>query len=275
MTLSGLLQRRNGAAAAGHADPVPVDDDETTGATALVTDLPAAVAAAPPAQHGLIRATSFPSSATTSDSPLTIQNPIVRTDAGVTSEYPAMTAWATSPYRPSATKRRAPAAPPRPRAPIALKVGVGILAIAAAGAVDIAVTKPVWLPKNEVHVAPTPKTSAKAKPAVVATMTLRSSTPAQAVYALPPGPFNLAVSISHPCWVMVKSLPSGKTLFTQTLEPGTSVPPTTVRGSASITVAARANAIVLTEGGKTVGTITAPIVGHTYVLVGSPASSTK
>jgi hypothetical protein len=227
--------------------------------------------------------------ATTTEAPRTGKVPAVGFDASATDEYPAgryplsaprggipafgyqttpgagypfteypPNVWFGSPYAPLIPQPR------RRRAPLGLRIGVGILFLLAVGAVEVARAKPAWLPKNVDHPAQVVTPTAVAPRA----MTLISNTPSQSVYVLPVSSFALSVAIDHRCWVLVKAVPGGGTLFSRTVEPGTPMPPTKVKGSASILVAARANAIVISDGTKTIGTIRSPLVGHTYVLEG-------
>jgi hypothetical protein len=193
----------------------------------------------------------------------------------VTSEYPALvTPYTLRPAMNASSAAMLPpfdggfvwvALPPKRHAPLALRLGVFLLVLLAAATVEVARAKPAWLPKHVVgSVALPPKAVASAPRSK--TMTLQSSSSTATVYALPVSTYTIAFSIDHPCWVLVKSVPAGRTVFSRTLLPGSPVPPIEATGSASVLVAARANAIVITDGNRTIGTIQAPVVGHTYLL---------
>jgi hypothetical protein len=202
------------------------------------------------------------------ESPATSQIPVVRFGRANTAEYPAyVEPFPSISTRPQVTPPeivRSRSRRRRSRSPLALRIVVFTLFVLAVGAAEIAHTKPAWLPKDYFR----PIVPSKLRVVVASsptTMKLVTESPSQSVYTVPNRSFNLVVSIDHPCWVMVKSVPSGTTLFTQTLLPG-KVAPISVKAGASILLAARANSIAITDGTKTIGTISNPLVSHTYIF---------
>jgi hypothetical protein len=288
MTLTALRHRRTPRSAV--PSPPPAADG-----TASAEPAERVAAPAPPAQtiravehsQRIIKASTNGHAIGTSAEPLiTTGVPVVRyqmpsSPSLATSEYPVIDpgafrrAMAVSSVALGPPMGRAEwfGVPPRRRAPLGLRLGVLLLVPIAAASVEIARVKPAWLPKHVLgSVAPDAKAKLATRPGVT-TMTLRSSSPTQTVYALPTSSYAIGVSIDHPCWVLIKAVPAGTTVFAQTLLPGAALAPIPVSGSMSITIAARANAIVITNGAHVLGTIPAPVVGRTYVLEGAASSS--
>ncbi len=71
---------------------------------------------------------------------------------------------------------------------------------------------------------------------------------------------------AHPCWVVVKQLGSGATLFAGTLQPQDAERFVQVSGSTSIEIGAHANAITVRNSRGSLGTIADPTVGAVYDL---------
>jgi hypothetical protein len=265
MTLTGILQRRSANAAAKRPPANTVETADASGSTISAS---------------MIRAVGYnPSIGLSSAATLsTMQFPVVRFDASSTAEYPVYADWRTAAsWKRSAAPTLTFVAPSRPHAPLRLKVSVALLAIVAAGSVWAAHTKPAWLPKDvaagpiKPAVPTTHRPGTSAPTATPSGLVLISSSPSQSVYLLPVKSYALAVSIDQPCWVIVKSVPGGATIFTRTLLPAARVTPISVSGSASIAVAARTNAIVVTNGATVLGTVPHPVVGHTYVFKAAPS----
>lgn len=93
------------------------------------------------------------------------------------------------------------------------------------------------------------------------------ASPTVTTYSVPRAPFTIAFAVDQPCWVTLRTPPSaGSPAFAATLLP-TRPTAITVRGPASVMVAARATAIEIRYGTHAVGRIEAPVVGMTYRLV--------
>jgi hypothetical protein len=141
-------------------------------------------------------------------------------------------------------------------------VVIALVAAASVGAAVIVRDHPNWRLGGE---ATAPNRAAVA-PRPAPTFRLVSDSSSESIYAVPASTFAVAVSAAHPCWVLMKSVPGGETLLSETLLPSVPHPPVTSNGDATISVAARAQSIVLSAGGRTIGTIATPVVGHTYLL---------
>jgi hypothetical protein len=161
----------------------------------------------------------------------------------------------------------------REPAPFALRVGVlGLCAvwILAIAALTTAHLRPSWvsaLRGDFSHATATHSVAAASLP--VAHFALVSSSPSAVTYAVPVRAYSLALSIDHPCWVVVKSPATAATpLLASTLMPGTAkaMP---ITGTASVVVEARANSITISSGTKVLGVIRSPALGVTYTFVPS------
>ena len=197
--------------------------------------------------------------------------PLFSTD---TAQYPRTAAfvrpdqspWALSP----ATQRRLPRTP----APVALRLGVMALAVVF---VVVAVTglgvlvRPSMFP----HASPS---APVATPALVAKTTsgrfrLLNTSSSRATYSVPTRHYTLVISVTHPCWVTVKSA-DGTTVFAKTLLASTSPADISVTGATHLTLAAQASSVVVREGSTALGKITSPKLGLTYAFQpGASASS--
>jgi hypothetical protein len=198
---------------------------------------------------------------------------IVPVDPSRTAEYPAIDASMRLVGPSAAGANRATDMRAGTSAPRSIRLGVGVLALAAAGAVYLSEAKPAWLPKNVtgpvVTVTAHHLNTRTARTKVPDAMTLVKTTADASVYTIPVARYSLSVEITHPCWIMVRALPAGSVIFTRTLEPGGPMPTISAMGTASIAVAARATAIVISSGGRTIGTIPAPVVARRYIVEGA------
>lgn len=101
--------------------------------------------------------------------------------------------------------------------------------------------------------------------ATTARMSLVASSRDRAVYAVPSASYSIVVSVDRPAWARIDA-PADSTdaLFEATITPQSSPRITRVSGSSSLMLAARAEAIQVKVGARTVGTITAPSIGFWY-----------
>jgi hypothetical protein len=177
----------------------------------------------------------------------------------VTAEIPAVTG--ADRHRGDASRQR-PA--PRRAAPYALRLTVWlllfVLVVALAGAA-VEHYHPTWLDSLRHHASPAPP-RASAAPALRTLATSSSG----ASYAVPARTYTLVVTTSgYPCYVTIAS-PAGSRsyLFAETVLPSASPKSFAVTGSSSLVVGAKTARVAVEIGGRTVGTISAPVVGDTY-----------
>jgi hypothetical protein len=97
------------------------------------------------------------------------------------------------------------------------------------------------------------------------------STSATAItYQVPVTSYTLSVAVAHPCWIVVKAPPdSVASKVATTLIPSSSPMVIRVRGSASISFAARVLTITISAGPKVLGVIHDPVLGPAYTFVPS------
>lgn len=200
--------------------------------------------------------------------PITIRMPAFRT---VIYQPAARSGWAAGQAFDAQNPQYAPggrylvseitARPKRKSAPLALRlavVGLFVVFLATLSGFIIVHIRPNLLRplRNEI----TPRA------AVVVSHQYRFSSLGGFHYLVPGSSYTVSFNISHPCWVIVHQLATGTTLFTATLQPTNTEQSVTITGSASLEIAARANAITVRHGLQTLGIIRNPVVGATYTF---------
>jgi hypothetical protein len=100
-------------------------------------------------------------------------------------------------------------------------------------------------------------------------LALVSSTKTGLTYSVPTSTgFTLVVSTANPCWIAVKSPPKSlHYLFAATITPKQSPAVIKLKGPASVLLGARASALVVKVGSKTIGAIETPRPILTYTFV--------
>jgi hypothetical protein len=97
---------------------------------------------------------------------------------------------------------------------------------------------------------------------------LVSSTSSAITYSVPASTYSIVVTISHPCWLVVRSPAGGSVpVFAKTIVPAVSPLRVPVRGSASIMIAARATSLSIVHGSMVLDTVANPRVGIEYTFV--------
>jgi len=168
--------------------------------------------------------------------------------------------------------RRVPAR--RAPAPLSLRLVVSALLcmlLASASGVVAQRIHPKWFIGLENFVHPGLPAISSQHAQLLDRAVLVSSTSAEITYAVPATSYSIVISVDHPCWFVVKSPAGGSsTLEALTMSPTASPMSIPVHGSSSISVAAQARVITITEGSKVLGTINAPRVGVTYSFIPKP-----
>jgi hypothetical protein len=97
---------------------------------------------------------------------------------------------------------------------------------------------------------------------------LVSSTSSAITYSVPASSYSIVVTISHPCWLVVRSPAGGSVpLFAKTIVPTVSPLRVPVSGSSSIMIAARATSLSIVHGSMVLDTVANPRVGIEYTFV--------
>jgi hypothetical protein len=186
---------------------------------------------------------------------------------------------------PAPMARREPPRPPvaarrsakngRPSAPVALRVTVlllFLLFLATTGAlVTLRVHPSTFDSLRQTYVYPAPSQSGTTRPPAVPTAThasLVSTTSSAITYSVPTSSYSIVVTISHPCWLVVRS-PAGSSVpvLAKTIEPALSPLTVPLRGSASILIAARASSLSIVRGSTVLDTVENPRLGIEYTFV--------
>ncbi len=107
-----------------------------------------------------------------------------------------------------------------------------------------------------------PATTAASQVALV------STTSSAITYSVPASSYSIVVTISHPCWLVVRS-PAGNSVpvLEKTVEPALSPLNVPVRGSASIMIEARATSLSIVRGSTVLDTVKDPHLGIEYYFV--------
>ena len=99
-----------------------------------------------------------------------------------------------------------------------------------------------------------------------ATLVMNSST--VVTYRVPSESYAITVTFGHPCWIVVKSPANSSSPFVaRTYLPASSPVVIPVRGSASITIAARVRSITVGSGSTAFENIPSPLLGVAYTFV--------
>lgn len=194
--------------------------------------------------------------------------------ATITAEIPAVAGH----RRRGGGPRKAMRSGPRRSAPYVLRLTVWLLffvLLLALGGAAVEHYHPTWLESLRYHPPGAPtgnvsvtapgtssSTSSTASPSAFSKLT---SSAHGSSYALSSATYSLVLTITAPCYVVIAS-PAGSShdAFAQTVQPSASPKSFAVSGSTSLVIAARATSIAVEIGGKTVGTISAPLVGSIY-----------
>ena len=103
--------------------------------------------------------------------------------------------------------------------------------------------------------------------AISSQVVLVSSSSAAITYGVPAESYAIALTIDHPCWVVVKSPANSATLLVaKTFAPGASPISIPVHGSASVTVSARVRSLSIVEGSSTLYSIASPRLNVAYTF---------
>ena len=110
--------------------------------------------------------------------------------------------------------------------------------------------------------------SAGTAPVLAEHLVLLSTTTTAVTYQVPVMSYSLRVSCDHPCWIQVRSpAHSSAIAFARTL-PASAVPfSIPLRGTSSISVAARVRVIRVMDGSKVLSTIASPVLSTAYTFV--------
>lgn len=94
-----------------------------------------------------------------------------------------------------------------------------------------------------------------------------SQSSSNTVYDTGTSTYSVVLTFANRVWSVVAS-PAGshQYLLAQTLQPSASPKSVTVHGSATVILSATASSIAISAGGKTLGTITDPVVNHSYTF---------
>jgi len=151
-----------------------------------------------------------------------------------------------------------------------------LVAIAAAGLI-VEHYHPVWMNPLR-HVVATPgqttvpprrtvTTTSRPRPShhQFSNKLLKTSETANSVtYSVPGSSYLLTIKTTARCYVVVRSLKSGTDLFASTINGGATQKVLVPGGSATLEAAARGSSLVVSSGGKTVGTVPALLYAVTY-----------
>jgi hypothetical protein len=128
---------------------------------------------------------------------------------------------------------------------------------------------------RQTYVIPAPSQPTTAHTTVPSTAThasLVSTTSSAVTYSVPTSSYSIVVTITHPCWLVVRSpASSSKTLVAKTIEPALSPLTVPVHGSASIKIYARAASLAVVSGSTVLDTVDNPRLDVAYTFV--PANS--
>ncbi len=250
------LGRKDSTMTVGH-DPVDEQHDDGTGEVTQV-----------------VRASSIRARGTTAAPPADAQG-----SRDITAELPIVPPI-VPPYGSSTRSRYADPRPPgrarrRDPAPVLLRAVVWLLAFVFLVAAVVSVTvhvHPTWLAflrNTGAAAAPSTPSSATASdtsPAAAQKMSLLSESATTVTYAVPVHTFTIAVTPIARCYVTVAAPPGSKSyLFASTV----SAPKTatvTVDRTVSVVVQASARSIAIRSGSSTIGTVSTPVIGKSYVF---------
>lgn len=158
----------------------------------------------------------------------------------------------------------------RSAAPLCLRLSVMLLLVLLlVSSVGLAALRrhPTWFSSLQ-NFAPTnaPSQIVRAH-AVSSQVVLVSSSSTAITYGMPADSYAIALTIDHPCWVVVKSPANSATLLVaKTFAPGASPISIPVDGSASITVSAQVRSLSIVEGSSTLYSIPAPRLNVAYTF---------
>jgi hypothetical protein len=98
--------------------------------------------------------------------------------------------------------------------------------------------------------------------------TLVSTTSSAITYSVPTSTYSIVVTISHPCWLVVRSpADSSVPVLAKTIEPALSPLTVSLHGTASILIAARATSLSIVRGTTVLDTVLNPRLGIEYKFV--------
>jgi hypothetical protein len=152
---------------------------------------------------------------------------------------------------------------PRNSTPFGLRLMVLTLVGTCLAALSLVLLRPSWL------VPRIPHSSAQqlVAPKQFAVITASGASSGNISYRIPVSSYSISVAVDRPCWIIVRQLVGGRTLFSTTLQPNVGATAIPIHGSASIEIAAQASSISIRSSDQVLGRIASPVVGVRYNFV--------
>jgi hypothetical protein len=163
----------------------------------------------------------------------------------------------------------------KPSAPLPLRLGVVLLFLlflATSGAfVALQVHPSSFDALRQSYNFPAVTRAGPTRPPVATVPThasLVSTTSSAITYSVPTSTYSIVVTISHPCWLVVRS-PAGSSVpvLSKTIEPALSPLTVAVHGTSTILLAAQATSLSIVHGATVLDTVKSPRLAIEYTFV--------